>query len=85
MADSVTRPVEAQTDGAIHELARDDMERKKFLKMAGKGMGAAISSTPSSSSSSDAGNGGPMPRSCGATTPTTFAARSRSSLTSSGG
>jgi hypothetical protein len=30
------RPIE----GAVERLARDDLERKKFLKMAGKRMGA---------------------------------------------
>jgi hypothetical protein len=67
MADSPTPEVQ-RTDGAIHELARDDVERKKFLKMAGKGMGSAAAATAlgafiaacggsSSSSSTAAGSG----------------------------
>jgi len=31
--------------GAVQELARDDLERKKFLKMAGKTMGAGAAAT----------------------------------------
>jgi hypothetical protein len=33
------------TGGAIQELARDDVERKKFLRMAGKTMGAGAAAT----------------------------------------
>lgn len=36
---------EGRKDGIVLELARDDLERKKFLKMAGKGMGAAAAAT----------------------------------------
>lgn len=34
-----------QPMGAVEELARDDVARKKFLKMAGKGMGAATAAS----------------------------------------
>jgi hypothetical protein len=40
--DSPTEPVE---NGIVMTLARDDVERKKFLKMAGKGMGAAVAAS----------------------------------------
>jgi hypothetical protein len=33
------------TGGAVQELARDDVERKKFLRMAGKTMGAGAAAT----------------------------------------
>ncbi len=72
MTDSVETAVERTTDGAVERLARDDLERKKFLKMAGRTMGAGAaaaglaafiaacggSSSSSSSSSSGAGAGG---------------------------
>jgi rubrerythrin len=32
-------------EGAVSELARDDVERKRFLKMAGKGMGSAAAAS----------------------------------------
>ena len=38
----LAEPVE---DGIVMTLARDDVERKKFLKMAGKGMGAAVAAS----------------------------------------
>jgi hypothetical protein len=40
MTDSVNSAVERSTDGVVQELARDDVERKRFLKMAGKRMGS---------------------------------------------
>jgi hypothetical protein len=55
----------ADTPGVVEELARDDVERKRFLKMAGKTMGSAaaagglaafIAACGSSSSSSSAGS-----------------------------
>jgi len=33
------------TNGAVEQLARDDLERKRFLKMAGKRMGAGAAAT----------------------------------------
>ena len=36
---------ERPTVGAVEELARDDVQRKHFLKMAGKGMGSAAAAT----------------------------------------
>jgi hypothetical protein len=33
------------TDGAVQELARDDVARKRFLKMAGKGVGSAAAAS----------------------------------------
>jgi hypothetical protein len=68
------------TGGAVQELARDDVERKKFLRMAGKTMGAGAAATGlaafiaacgGSSSSSSSGD----PASTGtASQPTTTAA-----------
>jgi hypothetical protein len=39
---TVTEP---QTEGAVAELARDDVARKKFLKMAGRTMGSGAAAT----------------------------------------
>ena len=36
---------ERPPEGIVAELARDDLERKKFLKMAGKGIGSAAAAT----------------------------------------
>jgi hypothetical protein len=44
----VTQPIQNDsepTDGIVLELARDDVARKKFLKMAGKGMGSAVAAS----------------------------------------
>ena len=38
------------TPGIVERLARDDVERKRFLKMAGKRMGGAVSISGSSTS-----------------------------------
>jgi Ferritin-like domain len=40
MTQSVTTEADQPIDGVVEQLARDDLERKKFLKMAGKRMGA---------------------------------------------
>jgi hypothetical protein len=45
MTESNTTQEEETTEGVVVELARDDVERKKFLKMAGKGMGAGVAAT----------------------------------------
>jgi hypothetical protein len=45
MTDTTTSEPAARDGGAVQELARDDVERKKFLKMAGKSMGAASAAT----------------------------------------
>jgi Ferritin-like domain len=45
MTDTNTSGPAPRPDGAVHELARDDVERKKFLKMAGRSMGAAGAAT----------------------------------------
>ncbi len=37
--------VEQPTDGAVQELARDDVARKKFLKIAGRTMGSGAAAT----------------------------------------
>jgi len=65
MTDSITTVQDRPVDGVVERLARDDVERKKFLKMAGKKMGAGAAATglaafiaacgSSSSSSSSAG------------------------------
>ncbi len=63
MTDTNTSEPTPREAGAVQELAHDDVERKKFLKMAGKSMGAAgaatalgafIAACGSSSSSSSA-------------------------------
>jgi hypothetical protein len=66
MTETTTTEDERPTAGVVEQLARDDVERKRFLKMAGKRMGGAAAATglaafiaacgsSSSSSSSSAG------------------------------
>lgn len=45
MTDSESRESGQPAGGVVMELARDDCERKKFLKMAGKTMGSAAAAT----------------------------------------
>lgn len=45
MTDSTTREPGQPAEGVVMELARDDVERKKFLRMAGKTMGSAAAAT----------------------------------------
>jgi Ferritin-like domain len=45
MTESTTTEREAPTDSAVERLVRDDQERKKFLKMAGKRIGAGAAAT----------------------------------------
>ena len=70
MTESVTNRGDGRVDGVVERLARDDVERKKFLTMAGKKMGtgaaaaglaAFIAACGSSSSSSPTGGTGVTP------------------------
>ncbi len=90
MTESSTNQEEGPTENVVLELARDDVGRKKFLKMAGKGMGAGAAATSlaafiaacgssSSSSSSAAGTS-----SAAATSSSAAAATTSSSSSSSG-
>jgi hypothetical protein len=45
MTDSTNTAAERPTEGVVKELARDDVERKKFLRMAGKTMGSGAAAT----------------------------------------
>ena len=45
MTEFTTTKTEQPADGVVERLARDDVERKKFLKMAGKKMGAGAAAT----------------------------------------
>jgi hypothetical protein len=45
MTESTTTTDGRPVDGVVQELARDDLGRKKFLKMAGKTMGAGAAAT----------------------------------------
>jgi hypothetical protein len=71
MTDHPGSAEEPATTGVVEQLARDDVERKRFLKMAGKRMGAGAaatglaafiaacgSSSSSSSSAASSGNAG---------------------------
>jgi ferritin-like protein len=85
---SETTPTPDQpVEGAVLELARDDVARKRFLKMAGRGMGSAAAATSlaafiaacgSSSSSSSSSS------STAAAAPTTSATASPVSASSGG-
>jgi Ferritin-like domain len=45
MTDSMITEDGRPADGVVQRLARDDVERKKFLKMAGRGKGAGVAAT----------------------------------------
>ncbi len=45
MTDPNLSTVDRPQNGVVEQLARDDVERKKFLKMAGKRMGAGAAAT----------------------------------------
>jgi hypothetical protein len=45
MTDSTSTAAERPTEGVVKELARDDVERKKFLRIAGKTMGSGAAAT----------------------------------------
>ena len=45
MTESSTTDTDRPADGVVEQLARDDVERKKFLKMAGRRMGAGAAAT----------------------------------------
>ena len=91
MSDITNRDSAAPGPGVVERLARDDVERKRFLKMAGRRMGAGAAATGlaafiaacgSSSSSSTASSSAAGTSSAAAGTGTSTA--SSSSTTSSG-
>jgi Ferritin-like domain len=45
MTESLSKEAERPAPGVVERLARDDLERKNFLKMAGKTMGAGAAAT----------------------------------------
>lgn len=45
MSDTYTTPEDAPATGVVQRLARDDVERKRFLTMAGKRIGAGAAAT----------------------------------------
>jgi hypothetical protein len=78
MTETTKTTPDGQTAGAVQQLARDDVERKRFLKMAGKRMGAGAAATSlaafiaacgssSSSSSSSAGTASAASKGSGTT------------------
>ncbi len=85
MSDSV-RSKDARSElGAVERLGRDDVERKKFLKMAGRRMGSGVAATSlaafiaacgSSSSAGSAGSSSATSSSAAAGTSSTSAAAS---------
>jgi hypothetical protein len=66
MTDSVHAEAESTAEGVVQQLARDDVARKRFLKMAGKTIGSGAAATAlgafiaacGSSSSSSSGSSG---------------------------
>jgi hypothetical protein len=92
MAETSTSQGEQPTEGVVLELARDDSERKKFLKMAGKRMGAGAAATSlaafiaacGSSSSSSSSAAGTSSSAAAATTSSSSSTASSSANASSG-
>lgn len=88
MAHSDTTPETGRQIGAVQQLARDDVERKKFLTMAGRKIGGAAAATglaafiaacgSSSSSSSSSASSAPAAGGPSATSATGTAAASSS-------
>jgi hypothetical protein len=87
MTESMTTEEERPTDGVVERLARDDLERKKFLRMAGRTMGggaaaaglAAFIAACGGSSSSSSTAATSSSASAGASTATTSSASDPSS------
>src|SRR5579859_6379878 len=71
-----------EAGGVVAELARDDLERKKFLKMAGKTMGAGMAA--SGLAAFIAACGGSSSNSSGSTTKSTAPATGSTTPKSSG-
>jgi len=87
MTDAIPRQDEHDGPGVVERIARDDVERKRFLKMAGKGVGgAAIASSLgafiAACGSSSGGSGG---SGAAAAAPTTAATTMSSSSTAMSG
>ena len=57
MSDTTT-PEGRQPVGAVEQLARDDVERKRFLKMAGRGIGGGVAATGLAAFIAACGSGG---------------------------
>ncbi|MFZ0040747.1 MAG: ferritin-like domain-containing protein [Solirubrobacteraceae bacterium] len=90
MTETTKTTREGQTAGAVEQLARDDVERKRFLKMAGKRMGAGAAATSlaafiaacgSSSSSSSSSSGTASAASKGSGTSSSASSASASAST----
>jgi hypothetical protein len=88
MTESSTTERDRPVEGVVEKLARDDVERKKFLKMAGKRMGAGAAATGlaafiaacgSSSSSSSSGGSSSSAAAAGGTSTSSSSSASASS------
>src|SRR5437763_7897999 len=85
MNDALSKEAE-RPSGAVQELARDDLERKKFLKMAGKTVGTGAAATGlaafiaacGGSSSSSSGSGGSSSAAASSSSASTSASSTRS-------
>jgi hypothetical protein len=88
MTESSTTERDRPVEGVVEKLARDDVERKKFLKIAGKRMGAGAAATGlaaftaacgSSSSSSSSGGSSSSAAAAGGTSTSSSSSASASS------
>ncbi len=84
MTDSTSRAAERPTKGVVQELARDDVERKNFLLMAGKTMGSGAAATALGAFIAACGSSSSSSSTAGSSSATT-AASSSSAASSSGG
>jgi hypothetical protein len=92
MTETTKTEGDLQSMGAVEELARDDVARKRFLKMAGKRMGAGVAATSlaafiaacgsSSSSSSSAGTASAAAKGSGTTSGSTMTTSSSAAASS---
>lgn len=89
MSEPTTTDGARREPGAVEELARDDVERKKFLSMAGRGIGAGAAATglaafiaACGSSNSSSSSQSPASSGSGSSTGSTAAAGSSTSSSS---
>ena len=85
MTESTTTTDGRPVEGVVQELARDDVERKKFLKMAGRTMGAGAAATSLAAFIAACGGSSSSSSSTAASTTASSSAAAGTPASSSGG